>query len=221
MSTRTTTSVAILDPHPLVRLGIRTQLEKDRGFEVVAEGTCERDLFDFVRKTDLVVFDIQLEDASGLSALESALSGGARARVLVVSALEETLYAERCVRAGASGFLHKSAAADRLLTAARRVMAGEIHLGERVLQAMARRIAGGGVVDDPLASLTARELEVFRMMADGVSSQAVADALHISLKTVETHQAKLRRKLGVRSILQLRKLAMTWRPNARGVASAG
>jgi len=128
-------------------------------------------------------------------------------RIVVVSALDETLYAERCVRLGASAFVAKRGDADRLVDAIGAALRGEVFLSGDVMQRLATRLSAGAP-PDPLAALTQRELEVLQLMARGRSTREMAEQLHLSPKTIETHRAKARRKLGARSSFDLLRMAI-------------
>ncbi|MCA9572596.1 MAG: response regulator transcription factor [Myxococcales bacterium] len=202
--------IGIVDDHPLFRFGIRALLRELPDVIVEGEAADASEALALIARCDLVTLDLDLPDISGTSLLERALGLKHHARLLVVSMLDEELYAERCVRAGASGFLAKTDAPGQLLRAVEVVRRGEIFLSQRVLQGVARRLAGGGDTIDPMGSLSPRELEIFRLMGKGESSGGIAHVLHISTKTVEAHQANLRRKLGHGSMLDLRRAALLW-----------
>lgn len=207
---QTITRVGIIDDHPLLRLGIRTTVAGLPGFVVSGEAGDRQGALELFDRSDLVTLDLDLEDVGGMSLLEQLRARRPGVKILVVSQFAEELYAERCVRMGASGFLAKRQGAEQLGAALRTVMAGEVYLSAAVLQGVARRMAGGGSAEDPLASLSDRELEVFELMGRGERSRDIAQVLRLSPKTVEAHQAKLRRKLGVENMLQLRRQALIW-----------
>ncbi|MCB9676423.1 MAG: response regulator transcription factor [Alphaproteobacteria bacterium] len=210
-SHKKTIRVGVVDDHPLFSLGIRAVLERRPGIEIVGEGASFREALEILsRGVDLITLDLNLADASGLSLIEQIHARAPQVKILVVSMLDEALYAERCVRCGASGFLAKGQAPRRLVDAVDRVLAGEVYFGDAVLRGLALRVAGGGAVADPISTLSTRELEVFQLMGKGHRPAAIAEMLHLSPKTVETHQAKLRRKLGAESSFQLLKMAILW-----------
>lgn len=206
-------SVVLVDDHPVFRLGVRYMLEGQGDLKVVAEadsaGTARRVL----REThpDLLVLDLVLGDGSGLEILDElpALSPGTR--TLVVSMLDELLYAERCLRAGACGYLMKSEAAREITTALQQIAAGDIYLGHTATRRILRKLAAGTPgTADPVEVLTNRELEVFQLLGSGKRTSEIAQDLAISPKTVESHQAKLKRKLGVSNATELLRVAMDW-----------
>lgn len=203
------TRLGIVDDHPLFRVGIRSVVA-EMAVDIVGEASTRSEAVALARSCDLLTLDLSLEDVAGTSLLEQLTSLGTGARILVVSMLDEDLYAERCVRLGASGYLAKTEAPRALIRALETVRRGDIHLSAHVLRQVAHRLASGGAVQDPVGALSSRELEVFRLMGRGERSVDIAEILHLSPKTVEAHQAKLRRKLGVDNMLQLRRRAMAW-----------
>lgn len=211
--------VAIIDDHPVFRLGLRFLLEGDPSVSVIGEGSRAGDVRKLAeQRPDLVLLDLMLQDGNGIDAIREVREISPDTRVLVVSMLDEVLYAERCVRAGACGYLAKNDAPGTLASALARVLSGDIHLGEAVLRQIARRVAGGGTVNSPVSSLSDRELEVFQLIGQGHGAGAIARMLHVSRKTVETHQAKLKRKLGASTSSDLLRMALEWQ---RGLAQNG
>jgi len=140
--------------------------------------------------------------------------------VLVLSIHDETLYAERVLRAGASGFIMKDEAAQEVAEAIRRVAAGEIYLSKRMVnRALLTALRGEtSAPGTPLERLSDRELEVFELMGTGMSTRQVAERLHLSVKTVETHRSRIKRKLGLNSATDLLRHAVLW---AQGVRARG
>lgn len=204
-------TVVIIDDHPVFRLGLRFLLDARSDARVVGEGSTAAEVRRLAALTpDLVLLDLMLSDGNGIDCIREIKAISPATRVLVVSMLDELLYAERCVRAGASGYLAKSDAPASLGTAMRRVLAGDVHFGDDVLRQIARRVAGGGTVKSPVSALSDRELEVFQLLGQGHRAGEIARLLHVSRKTVETHQAKLKRKLGASTSTELLRMALDW-----------
>ncbi|MEZ4316266.1 MAG: response regulator transcription factor [Myxococcota bacterium] len=203
--------VVIVDDHPVFRLGLKFLIDGRAEANVVGEGSCAADVRRLAQlEPDLFVIDLMLSDSNAIENIREILIHAPNTRILVVSMLDEVLYAERCVRAGAHGYLTKSDAVTDLVTAMLRVLCGDIYLGERVMRQIARRVAGGGAVKDPVASLSDREIEVFQLLGQGHRPGEIAEMLHLSRKTIESHQAKLKRKLGVTSSSELLRMALDW-----------
>jgi DNA-binding NarL/FixJ family response regulator len=163
-------------------------------------------------RPDIVLLDISLGGPDGLELLKQLRAHGDDLPVLILSMHDESIYAERVLRAGANGYIMKQEATELVLTALRRILAGQVYVGDRVAARMlgqyVRRPAGA---QSPLASLSDRELEVFRMIGDGCSTREIADALHLSVKTVESYQAHIKEKLTLRSGRELQHYAIEWR----------
>ena len=124
----------------------------------------------------------------------------AKLPVLILSMLDESLYAERALRAGANGYIMKQEATERVLVAIRRILGGEIYVSDRMANRMLHRFVGGNAVGrSPVADLTDRELEVFRLIGEGHGTRQIAEELHISVKTVESYQAHIKEKLSLKN----------------------
>jgi len=163
-------------------------------------------------KPDVVVVDISLNGPDGLDLLKNIRSSDPGLRILMLSMLDESLYAERSLRAGASGYIMKQEATERVLVAIRRILGGEIYVSDRMANKMLHRFAGGGQADQhsPIADLTDRELEVFRLIGEGHGTRQIAEELHVSVKTVETYQAHIKEKLSLRNARELVQRAIQW-----------
>ena len=215
-------TLQLVDDHPLLRMGLRALLSKDPALQVVAEcgdGSCA---LNCMRKhrPDAVVLDITLPGGTdGLELIKHMLSEAPHMAVLVLSVHDENLYASRVLAAGARGYLMKDAPPQNFLNAIRSVLAGEISVSPALAQRLVRRAVDGKMAPmDPSRTLSDRELEVLFRIGRGESSMEIAGALHISVKTVETHRAKLRRKLALRTGAELMRYAVAWRhAEGRGI----
>lgn len=165
-------------------------------------GTAERAPF------DLVVLDINLPGMSGIEVLEAIRRRFARLPVLVVSAYPEEEFALRCLRLGAVGYLSKDTAADELVLAARKALAGGKYVSAAIAERLAGALAGESIGGSPHESLSNRELEVLRLVATGKSQRAIAEALHLSEKTIATYRARLAEKLGASTNVELTRYAL-------------
>jgi len=131
--------------------------------------------------------------------------------VLILSMHDESIYAERALRAGANGYIMKQEATEKVLIAVRRILNREIYVSDRVANKMLQQYIGGAEkVHSPIADLTDRELEVFRLIGDGHSTRQIAEDLHLSVKTVETYQAHIKEKLSLKSARELVQHAIQW-----------
>lgn len=213
MSTRPTGShrVLLVDDHPLLRQGIARVLGREPNLEVVGEASTVEEALDRARDTlpDLVVLDLGLGEGDGLDAIPRIRRASGDAHILVLSMFDEAVYAERCVRAGASGYIMKEEASEVLIDALRRVVQGEVVVSEAMRRRLVRR-AAGQTRGTPLEELTDREIQVFRLVGEGRSTREIAEGLGLSVKTIESHRAKIMRKLGLDSATQLVHRAVGW-----------
>jgi DNA-binding NarL/FixJ family response regulator len=216
-------TLQLIDDHPLLRLGLRTLLTRDPGLQVVAEcgdGACA---LSCLRKhrPNAVILDITLPGGmDGLELIKQMLSESPQLPILVLTVHDENLYASRALAAGARGYLMKDAPPHDLINAIQAVLVGEIAVSAALTQRLVRRAVDSRMAPmDPARSLSDRELEVLFRIGRGESSMEIAGALHISVKTVETHRAKLRRKLALRTGAELMRYAVAWRhAEGRGIS---
>lgn len=203
--------IVIVDDHPLVREGLKGLLAQEPDLCVVGEAAGVAEALELVRRDepDLLVLDLALADGDGLELIERLKSHYPELKVLVVSMRDERLYAERVLNAGALGFVNKQQAAERIIDAVRAALAGRHYVAadimDRLLERFGGRLQGGRSVYD---SLSNRELEVLSLIGRGHSTGEIAKRLHLSVKTIETHRDKIKRKLGLRSAMELTRAAM-------------
>lgn len=207
--------VVIADDHPLVREGLKQLLAGQPDFKLAAEASGALQARDAIglHKPDIAVVDLSLGSDDGIELIRWIRQHHPEVRIVVLSMQDEALYAERLLRLGISGYVMKSAAESDLLTALRKVARGQRHLsaemGERLLSKAARgRLAEGD--EDPVASLTDRETEVFRLIGEGVSTREISNRLTLSMKTVDAHRRHIREKLNLRSTGELVRYATQW-----------
>ena len=162
-------------------------------------------------KPDILIVDISLNGPDGLDLLKSVRGKYPTLPVLILSMHDESIYAERALRAGANGYIMKQEATEKVLVAVRRILNREIYVSDRVANKMLQQYIGGAEkVHSPIADLTDRELEVFRLIGDGHSTRQIAEDLHLSVKTVETYQAHIKEKLSLKSARELVQHAIQW-----------
>lgn len=206
--------VFLVDDHPIVRHGLTQLINREPDLMVCGEAEDGSKALTAagVAKTDVVVVDLTLKHSSGFSLIKSLNALDPKMPILVLTIHEESLYAERCLRAGAKGYLMKEEAMEKVLLAIRRVLAGQVYLSEE-MQSKLFRTSGkrsNNVIASPLERLSDRELEVFRLLGQGVGTRQIAELLHLSISTVETHRAKIKEKLDVRSGTELLQQAVKW-----------
>lgn len=205
--------VLIVDDHALVRKGMSKVIEGTPDLELCGEAEGVQagiQLIDEL-KPDIVVLDLSLPDGDGIELIKRVRKRNAKAKMLVSSVHSEMIYAERAVRAGAHGYVSKDASADELLKAIRDVLSGEVSLSREVSNRMLVGMSDHDDEDeDVVGRLSDRELQVFTMLGEGMTTKYVAEKLCLSPKTVETHQARIREKLNLNNAQELREYAIKW-----------
>jgi DNA-binding NarL/FixJ family response regulator len=205
--------ILVVDDHPVVRLGIRQMIASEPSLEVCGEADSMESALRVVctSNANLALVDLSLADGHGLELIRAMREAAPDVQVLVLSMHDETLFAERALRAGARGYIMKQEAIGGLVDAIQQVLAGRVFLSDRMSQKILEHVSQRRADDDgPLGSLTDRELEVFEMLGRGLSATAIADALGVSLKTVETHRTSIRAKLGLDDLAALIRFAVSW-----------
>jgi len=208
-----------VDDHPLFREGLVSLVKREPTWTVCGEAdSAAQALTDIQRlKPDLVLADVGLQGRSGLELLKDLRVIEADLAVLVISMHDETLYAERALRAGARGYIMKQETPEQLLEAVRLVLSGQIYLSSqmsvRILSAFSGRDAKGG---SPIAQLTDRELEILQLIGHGQDSHAIARQLNVSPKTVDAHRGNIKQKLQLRSATELISYAARWMESESG-----
>jgi DNA-binding NarL/FixJ family response regulator len=205
--------ILIVDDHPLVREGMTMRISTQRDLEVCGEAATEDEALILIPKArpDLMIVDISLKDGNGLELIKRTRSQHPAVKMLVVSGFQESLYAERALRAGAMGYVSKQHSNDTVIEAIRTVLRGEYYVGAEVSRRLvAQALRGGDQVEEPIDRLTTRELEVFRLIGEGLTSGAIANRLHLSTHTIDTHRENIKRKLGAQSAADLTRQAVQW-----------
>lgn len=201
-------NVLVVDDHDVVRLGVRHLLgARARIADAASLAQARQRLAE--QRFDLMLLDLGLGDDFSLPALPALREAHPGMKIIVLTSMAEDMYAERVLRAGADGFVMKSALGETLLEAVETVMAGDVHVSARLGSTMLRRMAGreAGAVRP---ELSLREIEVLRHVAAGLSTREIAERLNRSVKTVETHKQSLKTKLGAETPAKLVRLAMAW-----------
>jgi DNA-binding NarL/FixJ family response regulator len=206
--------VLVVDDHPIVRQGLALLINRESDLMVCGEAEDARMAMQSIitAKPDIMVVDISLNGPDGLDLLKDIRTRYPELPVLILSMHDESIYAERALRAGAQGYIMKQEASEKVLLALRRILNNEIYVSERIANRMLQRFIGSPNEGRPssIADLTDRELEVFRLIGEGHSTRQIAEQLHISVKTVESYQAHIKEKLSLRSARELVQHAIQW-----------
>jgi DNA-binding NarL/FixJ family response regulator len=207
--------VLIVDDHPAVReaLGIRIAAQRDLAVCGEAADTSEALQFAAATHPDAAVIDIALKTGDGIDLIKRLKARNGTLRMIVWSMYSEDLYAERALRAGALGYINKEQATSKIIEAIRQILAGKIYLSPAMTEKLLKRAVGHGDPTSsrfPIDTLSDRELAVFRLIGQGVKTAEIGAQLHLSVKTVETYQDRIREKLDLSDGAQLVRCAAHW-----------
>jgi len=209
--------IFIVDDHPIVRQGLSQLINHEPDLLVCGEASGVKEARAALGQVDpdVVIVDLSLRDGDGLELIKDIKSKYHGVPVLVLSMHDEDIYAERLLSAGASGYIMKQAAADQLLTALRRVLSGGIYVSEHVGSSMIQRfaVAGAKPRTDPVERLSNRELQVLNLIGRGKSTREIAEDLNLSIKTVESHRQRVKKKLNLDTSPKLVQFAVNWISN--------
>ena len=212
--------VLLVDDHPIVRQGLALLIDRESDLCVCGEAEGAHSAFHAVAtlRPDLVVLDISLNGPDGLDVLKEIRTKTTNLPVLILSMHDESIYAERAMRAGANGYIMKQEATEKVLVAIRRILQGEVYLSDRLTNTMLQQYMRGAspAKGSPLVNLTDRELEVFRLIGEGHGTRQIAEKLHLSVKTIESYQAHIKEKLSLRNARELVQHAIEWTVNLSG-----
>jgi DNA-binding NarL/FixJ family response regulator len=208
-------TVLVVDDHPLMRQGLALLINQQQDMRVCGEAEEGQAALQAVAqlRPDIMILDISLNGPDGIEILKTIRTTDPDLPVLVLSMHDEAIYAERALRARANGYIMKQEATEKVLVAVRRILSGEIYLSERMSNKMLQQYIGGSphVIQSRIATLSDRELEVFRRIGEGRATREIAEELHLSVKTVETYQAHIKDKLALRSGRELIQHAIQWK----------
>ncbi len=223
-ASKDTSRVLIVDDHPIVRQGMRSLIDQEPDLTVCAEAGSAGEAITAMEseKPDILLVDISLKGPDGLELTKSIRSINPDIPILIVSMHDETLYAERVLRAGANGYIMKEEVAENVVQATRKVLAGEIYISDRMRQKILRGVAGqrAGSTTSSVERLSDRELEVFRLIGQGHGTRRIAEELHLSIKTIETYRAHIKEKLGLNNATELVRQAVQW-VEQQGISKSG
>jgi DNA-binding NarL/FixJ family response regulator len=204
--------ILIVDDHPIVRRGLAELIALEPDLEVSGESADMAEALNQIETNppDAAIIDISLKSGHGLELIERVKAKHADVKMLVSSMHDELLFAERSLRAGALGYIPKHEPTDTLLDALRKVLRGEIYLTSRMSNRLMLNFTGKPANTDPIKTLSNRELEVFEMIGQGLTTQQIAGKLKLSAKTVETHREKIKGKLDLKNSAELNRRAVQW-----------
>ncbi len=209
-----TKRIMIVDDHPLMRKGLAMTLEAEPDLKVCLQSETAEHALGEIGKAhpDLAIVDISLPGMSGLDLIKHLRMIDPGIAILVVSRHEETLYAERAIRAGARGYVMKLEAGMVIVNAVRRVLEGGIFVSKDINERLLMGIAGGSrqIARSPLEVLSDRELEVFELTGRGLGTREISERLHLSIKTVESYRARIKSKLNLNNAAELMQHAVQW-----------
>jgi DNA-binding NarL/FixJ family response regulator len=206
--------ILVVDDHPFMRAGLAQLIDRQPDMHVCCEAGSPAEALQLLARDvpDLVLTDITMPGRSGLEFIKDLLALHPGLPVLVISMHDETIYAERMLRAGARGYIMKEAGGEALLAALRQVLAGQVYVSSKLSARLLENLSGGRPrgSSSPIAKLTDREFEVFQLIGQGKSTHDIAAQLGLSTKTVDVHRANIKGKLGLPDMTALVRHAVRW-----------
>jgi DNA-binding NarL/FixJ family response regulator len=206
--------ILLIDDHPVTRQGLALQIRFEPNLEVCGEAADADAAMELASELlpDLAVVDVSLSAGNGIELVKRMKTEHPQVRCLVYSMYEESLYADRALRAGAAGYVNKTTPPDEVIRAIHRVLSGHVYVSPQLSEVMLTRMVRGqkAVSSNPAQLLSDRELESFQMMGRGLTTRQIAEALQLSPKTIETYRARIKVKLNVDSMAELTRLAAQW-----------
>ncbi|HUT30942.1 MAG TPA: response regulator transcription factor [Sedimentisphaerales bacterium] len=208
------TRILIVDDHPIVREGLAKLIDQEKDMAVCGQAEDAHQAIKAIKtlNPDLVIVDISLKETSGMDLIKDIKAQHTKLPVLTLSMHDESLYAERALRAGAQGYIMKQEAPERVVAAIRTVLAGKLYISDKVTSRMVHKLVGSKT-DHAAAGVDAlsdRELEVFLLIGQGFGTRQIAEKLFLSPKTIETYRAHIKEKLGVADATELLQYAIQW-----------
>jgi DNA-binding NarL/FixJ family response regulator len=217
--------VLIVDDHPLLRRGVGQLIDQEKDLQVVAEAEDAHKAITAIENNnpDVALIDITLHGASGIELLKNIKARFPKLKMLVLSMHDESVYAHRALRAGASGYIMKQEGTEKVLTALRKVLRGEVYLSDRLGNRMLHRLVSGRapLTTSPVEELSDRELEIFSLIGQGHGTRVIAEKLHLSIKTIESHRAHIKEKLNLQNASELVHHAIQWIQSERTLTGDG
>jgi DNA-binding NarL/FixJ family response regulator len=208
------TRIFIVDDHPLLRRGLAELINQEADMTFCGEAEDSPTAMKLISqiKPDLVIVDISLKGYNGIELIKNIKAFDPKIQILVLSMHDESVYAMRVLRAGAKAYVMKQEVVDKVMEAVRRIRAGKVFVSERVASRMLDQVVVGGdpAPDSPVDLLSDRELEIVNMIGSGQPTREIAAKLHNSIKTVESHRARIKEKLSLQNAIQLVQFCVRW-----------
>ncbi len=206
--------ILIVEDHPIFRMGLKEMIDHESDMRVCGEAETVDDALSLVQscRPDLAIVDLSLKESNGMDLIREISDHYPDCATLVLSMHDEALHAERCLLAGAKGYIMKQEASDQVVTAIRQILAGQIHVSPRIMSRLLNvfRQKPDLAKSSPLASISDRELEIFQLIGKGLSSKQIAMQLNISIKTVGTYRERIKEKLSLTNASELVRCAVVW-----------
>ena len=205
-------SIAIVDDHPLVREGLAARISAQPDMEVCGEAEGIESALELImiKRPALVIVDIALRDGHGIDLIKRIVAAGIDTRMLVVSAYDESLFAERALRAGALGYINKQELQGKVVEALRTVLRGERYVSTAMAQRLIAQAIGSKAAQGGIETLTDRELQIFQLVGRGKSTREIAHELNVSVHTIDSHREHIRAKLDLHNGTELIQRAVQW-----------
>jgi DNA-binding NarL/FixJ family response regulator len=209
--------ILIVDDHPIVRQGLKLLLEQEAGMQVCGEAEDGEKAMAAIEenKPDFLILDVSLKGTDGIELSKNIRSLYPELPILVLSMHDESLLAERALRAGANGYLMKQEGTDKVIDAVHKIMGGKLYLSENMIETLLQKFIHGNASpeNEPLQQLSDRELSVFELVGQGIGTKQIAEKLNLSSKTIETYRENIKKKLNLKNYIELIKHAAQWVEN--------
>jgi len=208
-----TVRIVIIDDHPMVRAGLSLRIQAERNLSVCGFAESEEEGLQVIKSSqpDLAIVDISLKNSNGIELTKQIKSHFPKVRVLVISGFQESLYAERALRAGAYGYLNKQEPEEKIIEAIQAIANGERYVSPALAQRLMMQALSGDTSDNtPAEKLTDREMEIFRLIGQGHGTGEIAQQLYLSTRTIDSHRDNIKRKLAIKTAAELNHQAVQW-----------
>ena len=208
------TNILIVDDHPIVRQGLAELINHEDNLAVCGQAEDAHQAMKAVKelKPDMAIVDISLKETSGMELIKDIKAQYPNLPILALSMHDESLYAERALRAGARGYIMKAEATEKVILAVRKILSGQIYISEKMASKMMQKLVGGSteISTSPVERLSDRELEVFQLIGKGFGTRQISERLYLSIKTIETYRAHIKEKLNLSDAAELLQYAIQW-----------
>ena len=207
-------NILIVDDHPIVRQGLAELVNHENDLVVCGQAEDAHQAMKAVKelKPDMAIVDISLKETSGMELIKDINAQYPHLPVLALSMHDESLYAERALRAGARGYIMKAVATEKVITAIRKILSGEIYISDKMAAKMMRKLVGSSteINTSPVERLSDRELEVFQLIGKGFGTRQISERSYLSIKTIETYRAHIKEKLNLADAAEMLQYAIQW-----------